>query len=358
MNKDLFVILMAGGIGSRFWPYSRNAKPKQYLDVLGTGKSLLQATYERFLPICQKENIFVVTSQEHWALTCEQLPDLNVSQILAEPLRRNTAPCILYASKKIASLNPNAVLVVGPTDHLILQEEEFCNTIRQAVVQASSQDKLVTLGIQPTRPETGYGYIQYLEGESPLKKVKTFTEKPELSLARKFLESGDFVWNAGIFIWGVQAILQAIDTHLPEMAEIFEDVTHVLNTPDEKAAIELAYAQTRNISIDYGVLEKANNVYVWLCHFSWSDLGSWNSLFEYSSHDENNNAVAGEALIYDSKNCLIRGENNKLIVVQGLDDYLVGSFDNVVIVCKKDNEGLFRKMIADLKKKSKGNGFL
>lgn len=358
MNKDLFVVLMAGGIGSRFWPYSRNAKPKQFLDVLGTGQSLLQATYERFLPICLKENIFVVTSQEHWALTCEQLPELNPDHILAEPSRRNTAPCILYAAKKIASLNPNAVMVAGPTDHLILQEEEFCLTIKHAVEQAAGQDKLVTLGIQPTRPETGYGYIQYLEGKSPMKKVKTFTEKPELSLAKKFLESGDFVWNAGIFVWGVQAILQAVEKHLPEMAEIFDDITPVLNTSGEKAAIDLAYAQTRNISIDYGVLEKANNVYVWLCRFSWSDLGSWNSLFEQSSQDENNNVVSGDALIYDTKNCLIKGENNKLMVVQGLDDFLVGSFDNVVIVCKKDNESFFRKMVTDLKNKPKGNEFL
>jgi len=358
MNKDIFVVLMAGGIGSRFWPYSRNAKPKQFLDVLGTGKSLLQTTYERFLPVCRKENIFVVTSQEHWALACEQLPELHARQILAEPSRRNTAPCILYAAKKIASLNPNAILVVGPTDHLILQEEEFCDTIKQVAEQAAAQDKLVTLGIQPTRAEIGYGYIQYREGDSPLKKVKTFTEKPESALAKKFLESGDFVWNAGIFVWGVQAILEAISTHLPEMTEIFADVTPALDTPAEKAAIELAYAQTRNISIDYGVLEKAENVYVWLCRFSWSDLGSWGSLFDYSAHDENNNAVTGEALIYDSKNCLIKGEPGKLIVVQGLDDFLIGSFDNVVIVCKKDNESLFRKMVTELKNKTKGSEYL
>src|SRR5918994_1231017 len=214
MNKNLFVVLMAGGVGVRFWPYSRNSKPKQFLDVLGTGKTLLQSTFDRFIPLCPPENIYVVTHEEHAQLVREQLPQLHDHQILAEPMRKNTAACIAYSSYTIAEKNPDAVIVVSPSDHLILKESEFQDIIRKAADQAKSQDKLITLGIQPTRPETGYGYIQYHTEKSFAKKVKTFTEKPELSLAKKFLESGDFVWNAGIFIWGAQAVIEALHKYI------------------------------------------------------------------------------------------------------------------------------------------------
>lgn len=358
MNKNLYVALMAGGVGTRFWPYSRNSHPKQFLDVMGTGKSLLRSTYERFLPLCPAENIFVVIHEEHLALTLQQLPELKESQVLAEPMRKNTTPCIAYACHKIAKLNPEAVLVISPADHLILNESDFQQTILQAAEHAKSGDKLITLGITPTRPETGYGYIQFLESKSPLKKVKTFTEKPELTLAKKFLDSGDFVWNAGIFIWGTQAFLHAFRKYLPEMAEIFDDVAEKISTPEEKKAIQSAYAQVKNISIDYGIMEKADNVYVWLSHFAWSDLGSWASLHEISPKDENNNAVAGDALLYDTRNSIIKGPKDKLIVVQGLNGYLVGTFDNVVIVCEKDKEDLFRRFVNDLKGKSNGAEYL
>lgn len=358
MNTNLYVVVMAGGVGTRFWPYSRNAKPKQFLDVIGTGKTLLQLTYERFLPICPPENIFVVTHEEHKSLTKEQLPSLPEWQILAEPMRKNTAPCILYASHKIAKQNPQAVIVVAPSDHLILNEADFLQTIVKSAEQAKNQDKLITLGIKPTRPETGYGYIQYIENKSALKKVKTFTEKPELTLANKFLESGDFVWNAGIFIWGVQAILHSFAKHLPEMTEIFDEVAQKVSTGEEKPAIQAAYAQTKSISIDYGIMEKADNVYVWLSTFAWSDLGSWGSLYEYSTKDANNNVIGVEALTYETRNSIIKGDKDKLVVTQGLNGYLVGAFGNVVIVCEKDKEDLFRRFVNDLKAKPNGGEYL
>lgn len=358
MNKNLYVVLMAGGVGTRFWPYSRNSMPKQFLDVLGTGKTLLQSTCERFHALCPKENIFVVTNEEHVSLAHDQLKDIYVSQILGEPTRRNTAPCIAYACHKIYKLNPDAIIVVSPSDHLILNEQDFQQTILKCVDQSKGNDKLITLGIKPTRPETGYGYIQYIESKHALKKVKTFTEKPELALAKTFVESGEFVWNAGIFVWGAKAILDAFQKHMPEMAEVFEEASARFNTPQEKEAVQAAYAQSKNISIDYGIMEKADNVYVWLSSFAWSDLGSWSSLHDNSVRDANNNTVSADALVYDTRNSVIKGPNDKLIVVQGLNGYLVGSFDNVVIVCEKDKEELFRRFVNDLKGKTNGNNYL
>jgi mannose-1-phosphate guanylyltransferase len=358
MNKNLYVVLMAGGVGTRFWPYSRNSRPKQFLDVLGIGKTLLQSTYDRFLPLCPKENILVVTHEEHLELTRQQIPDMALSKILTEPMRKNTAPCIIYACLKIYQENPDAVIVVSPSDHLILDEAEFQRTIKMCFDQASNQDKLLTLGIKPTRPETGYGYIQYIDGKPALKKVKTFTEKPELQLAKKFIESGEFVWNAGIFVWGVKAILEAFRKYLPEMTEVFEDASARFNSDQERAALQAAYSQTKSISIDYGIMEKADNVYVWLSTFAWSDLGSWSSLHDNSTKDANNNSISADTLIYETRNSVIKGPKDKLIVVQGLNGYLVGAFDNVVIVCEKDKEELFRKIVSDLKSKPNGNDYL
>ena len=358
MNKNLYIILMAGGVGVRFWPYSRNAKPKQFLDVLGTGKTLIQSTFDRFLPLCPVENIFVVTHEEHAALVMEQLPALKEDQILSEPMRKNTAACIAYASYKILQINKDAVIVVTPSDHLILKEYQFQEVIKKAVDQARTDDKLITLGINPTRPETGYGYIQYHLEKSFAKKVKTFTEKPELSLAKKFLESGDFVWNAGIFIWSVKSIIKAIQLHLPEMAEVFEEIKNKLGTPQEKEAIAATYPQCKSISIDYGIMEKASNVYVCLGDFSWSDLGSWASMHEISPKDEDNNVVRANTLLYETRNCIIQGSENKLLVVQGLNGYLVGEFGNVIIVCEKDKEQQFRRFVSDAKSKPNAGEFL
>lgn len=349
---------MAGGVGVRFWPYSRNSRPKQFLDVMGIGKTLLQSTFERYLPICEPGNIFVVTSEEQEDLVREQLPQIDPGQILSEPMRKNTAPCIAYAAHRIHQLNPQAVIVVSPADHLILNEKDFQQTVLKSAENAFEQDILVTLGIQPNRPETGYGYIQYIESKSPLKKVKTFTEKPELSLAKKFVESGEFVWNAGIFIWSVASILKAFEKHLPEMHEIFQELEPHLGTPEEKAHVRTAYGQCKNISIDYGIMEKADNVFVWLSNFAWSDLGSWSSLHELSSKDSANNSVNANALIYDSRNCIVRGPQDKLIVVQGLNGFLIGSFDNVIIVCEKDKEELFRRYVSDLKSRPDGAEYI
>lgn len=349
---------MAGGVGTRFWPYSRNAKPKQFLDVLGIGKTLLQTTYDRYVSICAPENIWIVTHEEHAGLVRDQLPTVQADQILAEPMRKNTAPCIAYAANKVFCKDKNAIMIVSPTDHLILSEKEFLLTIQKAVDQAKSQDKLITLGIKPTRPETGYGYIQFLEGKSSLKKVKTFTEKPAMVLAKTFLESGDFVWNSGVFVWGVKAILAAFQHYLPDLSEAFEEIRPQLFTEDEKALVNRVYAQTKNISIDYGVMEKADNVYVSLGNFTWSDLGSWASLHEASSRDEHNNVVNGNVLVYDTRNSVIKGADDKLLVVQGLNGYLVGVFDNVVIICEKDKEELFRRYVNDLKAKPNSQDYL
>src|SRR5688572_6368444 len=359
MNKNLYVVLMAGGVGVRFWPYSRNAKPKQFLDVMGTGRSLLQSTYDRFASICLPENIYVVTHQEHAHLVHDQLPELQQSQILAEPMRKNTTACIAYASYRINEQNKDAVIIVSPSDHLILKEEEFHEIILKAADQAKDQDKLLTLGITPTRPETGYGYIQFLQDKKVAKKVKTFTEKPELSLAKKFLESGDFVWNSGIFIWGVDAILTAFHQYLPEMSEVFDEVVKPkLGTSEEKEAILSAYSQCKNISIDYGIMEKATNVFVCLGNFTWSDLGSWASIHEISHKDENNNVLSANTQIYDTRNCIIKGSPDKLIVVQGLNGYLIGEFGNVIIVCEKDREEQFRRFVNDVKTKPNASEYV
>jgi mannose-1-phosphate guanylyltransferase len=274
-------------------------------------------------------------------------------------MRKNTAPCIAYSSYRIQKKNKDAVIVVSPADHLILKEDEFREIIIKAADIAKTQDKLLTLGITPTRPETGYGYIQFIPDKKIAKKVKTFTEKPELTLAKKFLESGDFVWNSGIFIWGVQAIIKALEEHQSEMAEVFEECVPILETSAEADAIEKAYAQCKSVSIDYGIMEKATNVFVCLGNFTWSDLGSWSSIHDLSVKDEHNNVVTGKTLLYDTRNSIIRASSpNKLIVTQGLNGYLVAEFGNVIIVCEKDKEDMFRKFVNDLKAMQGGGEFL
>lgn len=358
MDKNLYVVLMAGGIGTRFWPYSRNAKPKQFLDVLNTGKTLVQSTYERYLAICKPENIFIVTHEEHADLVVAQLPNIRQDQLILEPMRKNTAPCIAYAANRIFLKNPEAIMVVSPSDHLILNEKEFLTTIQKAAEHARTQDKLITIGITPSRPETGYGYIQFLESKGMLKKVKTFTEKPALPLAKTFVESGDFVWNSGVFVWGVKAILLAFQKYLPELSEALEEMRPRMGTADERNGMAQVYAQTKNISIDYGVMEKADNVYVALGKFTWSDLGSWASLHEASVKDEDNNVINGDVLVYDTRNSVVIGPPESLIVAQGLNGYLVGVFGNVVIICEKDKEELFRRYVNDIKAKPDGSDFL
>ncbi len=347
---------MAGGVGTRFWPFSRNNNPKQFHDVLGTGKSLLQQTASRFDGVCPPENIYIVTSTEYYGLVKEQLPFLNDNQILLEPNRRNTAPCIAYACYKISSQDPKATVIVAPADHIILKEDVFREKIGVAVEAAQNNDILITLGIQPTRPDTGYGYIQYLAADGLVKKVKTFTEKPLLDIAVKFLESGDFVWNAGIFVWNVKAIRKAFTSYLPEVAEVFEAGEKDYYTEQEKNFIDKAYMLCKNISIDFGIMEKADNVYVVLSDLGWSDLGTWKSLYDVSEKDEQQNVANGKQLLYDTSKCIIKTSGDKLVVVQGLEGYIIAEHGGVLMICKIDEEQRVRDFVADAKQF--GNEFI
>jgi mannose-1-phosphate guanylyltransferase len=348
-NKDNYCVIMSGGIGSRFWPFSRKTLPKQFLDFFGTRRSLLQQTFDRFNKIIPTENILVVTNEMYADLVRFQLPELNSEQILLEPTRRNTAPCIAWASYHIRALNPNANIVVAPSDHLILKEGEFLTAVEKGVEFVSHSDKLLTLGIKPNRPETGYGYIQIAdkEGEN-FYKVKTFTEKPELELAKVFVESGEFYWNSGLFLWNVNSIIVAIEKVLPELCNILKKGEKLHGTPEEKVFIDENFPLCPNVSIDFGVMEKADNVYVSLGDFGWSDLGTWGSLYDQSSKDENGNVVLkGESLIYSSKDNIVVLPKNKLAVIEGLEGYLVAESDNVLLICKKDEEHAIRKYVND-----------
>ena len=349
MNHN-YVVIMAGGIGSRFWPYSRAAKPKQFLDVLGTGRSLLQMTFDRFLNICPAENVYVITNKSYKDLVKEQLPELSDDQVLLEPIGRNTAPAVAYPAFKIKEKDPEAIMIVAPSDHVVFKDNIFAENLNTAIDAARGSDKLITLGIVPSRPETGYGYIQYHSSAlDEVKKVKTFTEKPELELAKKFIESGDFVWNAGIFIWSVDTITKAFYKYMEDTAEVFAEGAEHYYTEGEQAFIDKAYTLCKSISIDYGVMEKAENVYMVKGRFDWSDLGSWDSLHEIRDKDANENVVDGNAILYDTKNSFVKGPDDVLIVTQDLDGYLVTLSDNVVLICKKDAEKKFREFLNDAK---------
>lgn len=353
MNKNYYAIIMAGGIGSRFWPISRTSHPKQFIDILGTGKTLIQNTYDRFLKICPKENIYVVTNEIYTDLVKQQLPDMADQQILTEPVMRNTAPCIAYGCFKIESLNPDAVIVVAPSDHLILDETAFINTIEKSLETAAENDCLITLGIKPSRPDTGYGYIQYTDQSlnGDFFKVKTFTEKPTLEIAKTFIQSGDFLWNAGIFVWSAKAIVKAFGRHLSDMHEIFAEARSVYNTEAEKPSIHKSYLQCTNISIDYGIMEKADNVYVLPSEFGWSDLGTWASIYELAEKDYVGNAVipSDKVIMYDSSNCMVNVPADKLVILQGLHDYIVVESNNTLLICPRDQEQNVKKVVADVK---------
>lgn len=361
--NNRYAIIMAGGVGSRFWPMSTSKHPKQFLDILGSGKTLLQQTYERMLNLCPNENIFVVTSSSYYELVNHQLPELPIANILCEPARRNTAPCIAYASYKIHKLNPNAVTVVAPSDHLIKKEDVFVKAINACFEKAETENCLITLGIKPTRPDTGYGYIQFIEStveekEKRLYKVKTFTEKPDLEMAKFFLESGDFLWNSGIFVWRTSMIIEALEKHDPELANVFKDCWDAYNTADEPTVLKNAYQTCKNISIDYSVMEKANNVFVRSSAIGWSDLGTWGSLYTHLHKDEEKNAAIGKnVMLYDSKNCIIQVPNDKLVVLQGLEDYIVVESEGVLMICKKQDEQQIRNFVNDVKVK-KGEKFV
>ncbi len=335
---------MAGGVGTRFWPFSRTNNPKQFHDVLGTGRSLLQQTADRFAGICPNENIYVVTNEDYVGLVLQQLPFLSPEQVLSEPVRRNTAPCVAYASYKIAQQNPEANIVVAPADHIILKENAFQERINVALEAAAAGDVLVTLGISPTRPDTGYGYIQYEKAESDVKKVKAFKEKPNLALAEEFLASGEYVWNAGIFIWSAKSIIKAFEAHSPAIHQIFASGAYYC--PEEKDFIQSAYQQCESISIDYAIMEKSPNVYVVLGDIGWSDLGTWKSLYEVSDKDEYGNVIDGHTMLYDVKDSIVKTPHNKLVVLQGLEDYIVAEFGNVLMICQKSQEQKVKEFVA------------
>jgi mannose-1-phosphate guanylyltransferase len=351
---------MAGGIGSRFWPVSRLDYPKQFLDILNVGKTLIQSTFDRYAQFIPVENIFVVTSHQYENIVQEQLPLLPPENIVCEPSRKNTAPCIAYISYKLHEMNPESNLICAPADHLILDETSFIKTCIEALEFTEKNNALLTLGIKPFNPNTGYGYIQFEEHSvnDNIYKVKTFTEKPDIELAKTFLASGDFLWNAGIFVWQTKRILAAFEKYLPEMHEIFFGAHKAFNTEKEKQAIELIYPLCVNISIDYGILEKADNVYVIPSAFGWSDLGTWGSAYENLEKDYNENAVTGDNVImFDSGKNVVHSKGDKLLLLQGLDDFIIVDTADVLLICKKDKEQHIKEYLSEIKR-NKGDKYL
>jgi len=336
-KSNNYCVIMAGGIGSRFWPYSRKNKPKQFLDFFGIGRTLLQQTFDRYSKIVPEDNIFIATNSQYEELVKEQLPHLNEWQILPEPARRNTAPCVAWASAHIQKMNPDANIIVAPADHLILKEDAFIEAINNGLEFVAQSPQLLTLGIKPNRPETGYGYIQIADTkQGDFFKVKTFIEKPQLEFAEVFVESDEFYWNSGIFLWNVNTIQKAFQTHMPEMYE------KIIGNDNN-------FESWPNISIDYGIMEKAENVYVQLCDFGWADLGTWGSLHEASPKDQHKNVIInGNTLLYNCNNNIIAMPEGKLAVLQGLEDYLVADTKNVLLICRKDDESTIRKYVNDV----------
>src|SRR5688572_14566093 len=351
---------MAGGIGSRFWPVSRSNYPKQFLDILGTGKTLIQETFDRYKKMAPAENIYIITSREYVDVVKQQLPKLPPENILAEPSRKNTAPCIAYIAFKLYQKDPEALMIAAPADNLILDSDHFIETARKALDFVDNINALVTIGIKPASPNTGYGYIQHDTPEvAPgVHKVKTFTEKPNLELAKTFLASGDFLWNAGIFTWKVKNVLKAFEKYLPEIYDVFAAEKDKFNTPEEQASIEKIYPQCTTISIDFGVMENADNVYVIPATFSWSDLGTWNSAWDNMEKDYFGNAVAGKhVMVVDANNCMVHVPDGKLVLLQGLQDFIVVDTKDVLLICKKDQEQEIKEYVAEVKR-NKGDKFL
>lgn len=359
MNENTYCVIMAGGAGTRFWPISRKEKPKQFLDILDTGRTFIRSTYERFASFIPPQNFLVVTNSSYKELVLEQIPEIDAGQVLSEPLGRNTAPCIAYAAFRIKAMNPRATMIVTPSDHLILNETAFREVVEEAVEFARTRDALVTIGVKPTRPATGYGYIQVEQPMRPdgMNKVKTFTEKPNAELAQAFLESGEFFWNSGIFVWQTSAILRSMASLLPETYQLFHSISSDYNTCEEENGIARIYPECRAISIDYGIMEKADNVYVRCGDFGWSDIGTWGSLYEYSEKDEQGNTCTGEKILFDTGDCLIDLPPEKLAVIEGLQDYIVVDTSDVLLICPKANEQNIKKFI-DTIRFSKGDRYL
>lgn len=360
MNANHYVAIMAGGIGSRFWPMSRTAYPKQFLDILGTGKTLIQWTFERYANFIPKENIYVVTSEEYSDIVAAQLPHIPKENILAEPSKKNTAPCVAYIAFKLMQKNPLASLVVAPSDHMILDTETFVTITKKALDFVDNNESFITLGIKPTYPNTGYGYIQYDTNaiQDDIHKVKTFTEKPELELAKTFLESGDFLWNAGIFVWKAKDVITEFAAQQPEMFDLFDAEKDNFNKPQEKEAINRIYPQCTSISIDFAIMEKAKSVCVIPSSFGWSDLGTWNSAYDNIEKDYLGNAVASkDTIIIDATKCMVSAPDGKIVVLQGLDEFIVVDTKDALLICKKDKEQAIKEYVAEVKR-SKGDKYL
>lgn len=351
VNNHRYCVIMCGGIGSRFWPYSRTSRPKQFIDFLGTGRSLLQMSYDRILPIVPKENILVVTNEQYAPMVREQLPELSDDQILLEPARRNTAPCIAWAAYHIAAIDPDASIIVAPSDHLITRENVFLESIETGLDFVEHNDALLTLGINPTRPETGYGYIQIGKpvGDGRICKVKTFTEKPKRELAEVFVESGEFFWNSGIFLWRAKSIIQGLQTYAPDISNVFERGAELFGTVAERTFIEENFPGCVSISIDFAVMEKAANVYVECVNFGWNDLGTWSSLYDTSPKNRDANVTQNcNVLAYNATGNIFAVNGEKLIVVDGLNDYIVADAGDVLLVCPKSEEQRIRQMVNDV----------
>ena len=354
MNKNNYAVIMAGGIGSRFWPMSKVTFPKQFLDILGTGETLIQQTFNRLQRVCPKENILIVTNKNYKDLCLEQLPNVIESNILCEPAMRNTAPCVAYAAFKIQSMNENANMIIAASDHIILKEDEFVRVANDCLEVVAKNDILLTLGITPSRPDTGYGYIQFttekLDNHQRIRKVKTFTEKPNQELALNFLDSGDFLWNSGMFVWSAKSITLAFRKQLRDMYDVFEQGKQFYNTSKETEFIDRIFPGCKNISIDYGIMEKSENVYVYPTDLGWSDLGTWGSLYAHLDLDENRNAVQGnKVMLYDSADNIIKVPNDKVVVMQGMNGYIVVENEGILLICKKENEQQIKEFVADLK---------
>ena len=352
MHIDNYCVIMGGGVGSRFWPYSRESRPKQFLDIFATGRTLLQMTYDRFSKVVPKENFVVVTNAIYRDLVLEQLPELTPGQILLEPMRRNTAPCIGWATYHIQAKNPNANIVVTPADHLILQEDVFDEAIRRSLDYVHNHPKLVTLGVRPSRPETGYGYIQFTDTEDEhFVKVKTFTEKPNLEMAKVFYQSGEFLWNSGMFAWNVRTILDAFHQHLPSLTSLLDEVKEAYATDEEQERVSGIFSQCPNISIDYAVLEKADNVMVLPVDFGWADLGTWGSLYELKRDAPRDNvALHTEVLFYEATGNIVSCDEDagdQLVGVQGIDECIVAQSKGVLLICKRDEEQRIKEFMSE-----------
>ena len=340
---------MAGGIGSRFWPASRRHLPKQFLDILGTGKSFIRHTFERFAPIIPAENFLVVTNAAYRQLVLEQIPELRPEQVLCEPVGRNTAPCIAYAAFRLKALQPDSTMVVAPSDHFIFDEEEFRRNITSCMEFAETHDALVTIGIRPSRPDTGYGYIQTASAEE-ISPVASFREKPDLKTAMSYLAAGNYLWNAGIFVWSTRSILSALERHLPEVYGLFDGQADKFATPEEQTSVEEIFAHCPSISIDYGVLERADNVFVRSSDFGWNDVGTWGSVYQHSRKDRYANAVPEEGCyLYDTRSSIVSLPKDKIAVISGLKEYIVVDTDDVLMVCPRSEEQNIKKFIDEVK---------